>query len=75
MFPVERWELLKERILPAHLRKYPEAARRYGELKQQLAQSGLDREAYTRGKTQLIQELMDTARAERGLASEPVWEE
>jgi GrpB-like predicted nucleotidyltransferase (UPF0157 family) len=74
VFPKERWELLKERMLAAHLRKYPEAARRYGDLKRTLVAKGIDGEAYTIAKTDLIQELSDAARAERGLPPEPVWE-
>jgi GrpB-like predicted nucleotidyltransferase (UPF0157 family) len=75
VFPAGHWTTLKERIFPAHLRKYPEAARRYAELKVRLAGMSLDRETYTRGKTALIQELMDAAHAERGLPLKPVWEE
>lgn len=75
VFPVEHWPTLKERIFVAHLRQYPEAAERYATLKLRLAAQGLDREAYTRGKTALIQELMDAAHAERGLPPEPVWVE
>jgi GrpB-like predicted nucleotidyltransferase (UPF0157 family) len=75
IFPPERWDLLKERMLAAHLRKYPEAARRYGELKRQIIADGVEGEAYTEAKTDLIQELSDAARAERGLPPEPVWEE
>ncbi|MFG1640798.1 GrpB family protein [Amycolatopsis sp. NPDC049252] len=75
VFPPTNWEHNKERILAAHLRKYPEAALRYGELKQKLAASGMSGDAYTRAKTDLIQELSDAARAERGLPPEPVWEE
>jgi GrpB-like predicted nucleotidyltransferase (UPF0157 family) len=75
VFPPANWESNKERVLAAHLRKYPEAARRYGELKRQLAESGMTGDAYTRAKTDLIQELSDAARAERGLPPEPVWEE
>lgn len=74
IFPPERWELLKERMLAAHLRKYPEAARRYGELKRQIIAAGVEGDAYTVAKTDLIQELTDAARAERGLPPEPVWE-
>jgi len=74
VFPEERWELCKERMVAAHLRKYPEAAKRYSDLKQTLAAEGLDGEAYTIAKTDLIQELSDAARAERGLPPEPVWE-
>jgi GrpB-like predicted nucleotidyltransferase (UPF0157 family) len=75
VFPEHRWELLKERMLAAHLRKYPDAARRYGEVKRRLAADGATGDEYTRGKTALIQELSDAARAERGLPPEPVWEE
>lgn len=73
VFPLEQWDGLKERMFAAHLRQYPEAAMRYGELKRRLAEETSDREAYTRAKTPLIQELMDAARAERGLPPEPVW--
>ncbi|HEY0914278.1 MAG TPA: GrpB family protein [Solimonas sp.] len=75
VFPFEHWPTLKERIFAAHLRQYADAAARYAALKLQLAELGLDRETYTRGKTALIQELMDAARAERGLPPEPVWVE
>lgn len=75
VFPPSNWAVNKERLVAAHLRKHPEAARRYGELKRQLAASGLTGDDYTRAKTGLIQELSDAARAERGLAPEPVWEE
>jgi GrpB-like predicted nucleotidyltransferase (UPF0157 family) len=75
VFPEHRWELLKERMLAAHLREYPDAARRYGEVKRQLAAAGATGDDYTTGKTALIQELSDAARAERGLPPEPVWEE
>ncbi|GLY35943.1 hypothetical protein Amsp01_019670 [Amycolatopsis sp. NBRC 101858] len=75
IFPPGNWTHNKERVMAAHLRKYPEEARRYGELKQRLAASGMTGDAYTRAKTALIQELSDAARAERGLPPAPVWEE
>jgi hypothetical protein len=34
-----------------------------------------DGDAYTKAKTELIQEMTDRARADRGLPSVPVWEE
>jgi hypothetical protein len=40
-----------------------------------LAQQNIDGDTYTRAKTDLIQELVDAARAARGLPSESVWEE
>ena len=47
---------------------------RYTALKIELGRR-LSGEAYTRAKTDFVQELVDAARAERGLPSEPVWEE
>jgi GrpB-like predicted nucleotidyltransferase (UPF0157 family) len=45
------------------------------ELKQRLAAEDTDGDAYTKAKTELIQELTDRARADRGLPPVPVWEE
>ncbi|HEX5403580.1 MAG TPA: GrpB family protein [Pseudonocardiaceae bacterium] len=71
--PEERWDLLKERLLRDWLLAHPVDRDRYGALKRELTElEGLD---YTRAKTALIQEIVDAARAERGLPSESVWEE
>ena len=51
------------------------APARYAALKQQLATSSKDEDAYTRTKTDLIQEFVDAARTSRGLPLVPVWEE
>ena len=48
---------------------------RYAALKRRLAALHDDGAEYTRAKTELIQELTDKARAERGLPPVPVWEE
>lgn len=57
------WERL---LFRDYVRKYPEAARQYVELKAQLAERfRYDREAYTHGKTEFIQHIMQAARAER----------
>lgn len=50
---------------------HPADRDRYAALKREIT-TGL---AYTRAKTALVQELVDAARAELGLPSEPVWEE
>ena len=68
------WPARNERILRDHLREHPADAARYAALKLALAAGGLGGLEYTRGKTALIQELTDTARAARGLPSVPVWE-
>jgi len=69
------WDTRNERLLRDHLRQHPEDALRYAALKQRLALARGSRDDYTRGKTELIQELTDRARAARGFASVPVWEE
>jgi GrpB-like predicted nucleotidyltransferase (UPF0157 family) len=71
----DSWATRNERLLRDYLRSHPEQARRYGGLKQQLARDLGHGEAYTRAKTELIQELVDAARAGLGLPPVPVWEE
>ncbi|HEX3651120.1 MAG TPA: GrpB family protein [Pseudonocardiaceae bacterium] len=73
--PVDRWDLMKERLVRDWLLTHPADRDRYAALKWEIAASGLTGLAYTKAKTALIQELVDAARAERGLPSEPVWEE
>jgi GrpB-like predicted nucleotidyltransferase (UPF0157 family) len=73
--PADTWDTRNQRLLRDHLRAHPEDARRYAELKQRLAGEDADGDAYTKAKTELIQELTDRARADRGLPSVPVWEE
>jgi GrpB-like predicted nucleotidyltransferase (UPF0157 family) len=74
--PLDSLELRNELLMRDRLRGHPDEAARYGALKRSLAaQPDLDMLAYTRAKTDLIQELVDAARAERGLPSIPVWEE
>ncbi|MEV0196500.1 GrpB family protein [Nonomuraea sp. NPDC050691] len=68
------WPTRNQRILRDHLREHPEDATRYGELKQALAAAGIAPGDYARAKTELVQELTDQARGERGLPSVPVWE-
>ena len=74
--PTDTFGIRSEQLLRDHLRAHPEDARRYAELKQRLAAEHTDDgDAYTRAKTELIQELTDRARADRGLPPVPVWEE
>jgi GrpB-like predicted nucleotidyltransferase (UPF0157 family) len=69
------WSTRNERLFRDYLLSHPNDARRYAELKQHLASLLPSDAEYTRGKTALIQELTDLARAERGLESVAVWEE
>jgi GrpB-like predicted nucleotidyltransferase (UPF0157 family) len=73
ILPVSRWELLNERLMRDWLLTHPVDRDRYAALKIELA-SRLSGEDYTRAKTDFIQELVDAARAELGLASVSVWE-
>ncbi|WP_116947595.1 GrpB family protein [Jiangella endophytica] len=70
----DTWETRNERLLRDHLREHAEAAARYGALKRGLAARTEDSDEYTRAKTDLVQELVDAARAGRGLPSVTVWE-
>jgi GrpB-like predicted nucleotidyltransferase (UPF0157 family) len=73
--PLTGWDLMKERLMRDWLLTHPADRDRYAALKIGLARQGLTGDAYTRAKTGLIQEIVDAARAERGLPSVPVWEE
>jgi len=75
VIPATTWATRNERLLRDYLRAHPADARRYGDLKRELAARHVTSAEYTRGKTGLIQELTDRARAARGLPSVPVWEE
>jgi GrpB-like predicted nucleotidyltransferase (UPF0157 family) len=67
------WPTQNERLLRDHLRAHPADARRYADLKRTLV--AMDGDSYTRAKTELVQELVDAARTERGLPLVTVWEE
>jgi len=68
------WDTRNERLLRDHLRQNPEDREQYGQLKRDLAAAGHGGDAYTRAKTALIQRMVDSARAARGLPSVDVWE-
>jgi GrpB-like predicted nucleotidyltransferase (UPF0157 family) len=70
----DSWPTRNQRILRDHLRDHPADAARYADLKARLAGGGMSADDYTRAKTELIQELTDRARADRGLPPVPVWE-
>lgn len=71
---VQSWPDRNQRMLRDYLREHPEDAARYARLKREIAAAGTAVGDYARAKTDLIQELTDRARAERGLPSVPVWE-
>lgn len=71
---VETWDTRNERLLRDYLLTHPDAAAKYGALKQDLAARLGTGDDYTKAKTALIQEMVDAARTERGLPLTPVWE-
>lgn len=71
---LESWPTRNQRILRDHLRGHPADAARYAELKAAIVAAGVGPAQYAAAKTELVQELTDRARRERGLPSVPVWE-
>jgi GrpB-like predicted nucleotidyltransferase (UPF0157 family) len=71
---LDTWPTRNQRILRDYLRDHAQEAERYARLKKSVAASGTHPGDYAKAKTELIQELTDRARAERGLPSVPVWE-
>ncbi|MGF6822720.1 GrpB-like predicted nucleotidyltransferase (UPF0157 family) [Microbacterium sp. ZKA21] len=71
-FPAEQWDDANQRILRDWLLSHPEDAARYQAAKEAAAAAG--RARYNAGKTAVIQEIVDRARAARGLASVPVYD-
>ncbi len=75
VIPAEQWATRNERLLRDHLLAHPDAAAEYGELKRGLAATESDGLVYTKGKTALIQRLIDREREARGLPASDVWED
>jgi len=71
---LDTWPTRNQRLLRDYLREHPRDVERYGRLKKALAAGGVHSRDYARAKTELVQELTDRARAERGLPPVPVWE-
>ncbi|WP_165972131.1 GrpB family protein [Paenibacillus piri] len=76
MLPSEHFYERNELLFRDYLRAHPESVSAYGELKLSLMrQFSLDPEAYTRAKTDFIQQIVDRARTEKGLPLQSVWED
>lgn len=67
-FAAGEWEAVNQRLLRDWLLSHPEDAARYLAVKQEAARS----DDYNAGKTAVVQEIVDRARAARGLPSVPV---
>lgn len=71
----DQFYLRNEFLLRDYLREYPELTEEYGEVKERATmENGSTMEEYTRGKTKSIQKVIDTARKEKGLPLQNVWE-
>lgn len=74
-FPAADWETVNQRILRDWLLGHPADAARYEEAKLAAADAArLGKSSYNIGKTAVIQEIVDRARAERGLPSVSVYD-
>lgn len=73
-FSPAQWPLAHQRVLRDWLCAHPEDAALYEQAKTDAAASATDRRSYNDGKTLVIQQIMDRARAARGLASVVVFE-
>ncbi|ONK10702.1 GrpB family protein [Streptomyces sp. MP131-18] len=69
------WPTRNERLLRDHLRAHPEAAAEYAAVKRRLAAERRSSLEYTKGKTEVIQRLIDREREARGLPRVDVWED
>lgn len=69
-FTPKQWPNAHQRVLRDWLRVHPEDAALYERAKAEAARHAISRRSYNDGKTAAIQEIMDRARAARGL--EPV---
>jgi GrpB-like predicted nucleotidyltransferase (UPF0157 family) len=67
-FLAEDWETAHQRLFAARLREHPQERDRYGALKRQLWSTGTWGSAYTAAKSALVEEVVNAARRERGLA-------
>lgn len=72
-FPEKEWDAVNQRLLRDWLRTHPEDAARYAHAKcDAVAAASRGSATYSAAKTPVIQELVDRARAARGLESVPV---
>lgn len=74
-FTAEKWDAVHQRILRDWLLTHPEDVERYSHAKcDAVAAAARGRSTYNAAKTPVIQEIVDRARAARGLPSEPVYD-
>lgn len=74
LFTPAEWPLAHQRLFAAWLRANPGDRDAYARLKRSLRDGGVWGHDYTAAKTAFIQDVIDRARAARGLVSVSVWD-
>lgn len=70
-FAPERWEHANQRVFRDWLLAHPDDAHRYEQVKTAAARAESDGAPYNAAKTEIVQEILDRARAARGLPPVP----
>lgn len=74
-FRAAEWDLVPQRLLRDWLCAHPDDAERYGRVKHDAARAAEERNSsYNAGKSAVIQEIVDRARAARGLGAVDVYD-
>ncbi|MFD6443801.1 GrpB family protein [Promicromonospora sp. NPDC060204] len=73
-FTTEQWETCNQRIFRDWLLAHPQDAARYLDVKRTAAEAATSMPDYTARKTAVVQDIVDRARAARGLPLVDVWE-
>lgn len=71
-FSADAWDTVHQRLFAEWLRRHPVDRLRYAELKTSAWAEGARGRAYTAAKSAFVQEVVDRARASRGLPPVPV---
>jgi GrpB-like predicted nucleotidyltransferase (UPF0157 family) len=73
VFTPRQWPVAHQRLFAAWLRRHSNDGDAYAQLKQDLYDRGVWGADYTESKTAFVQDIVDRARAEEGLAPISVW--
>jgi GrpB-like predicted nucleotidyltransferase (UPF0157 family) len=73
-FTVDQWDTCNQRLFRAWLLEHPSDRHRYAVIKRAAIATATDGRDYTARKTEFVQEIVDRARAARGLPRIDVWD-
>jgi GrpB-like predicted nucleotidyltransferase (UPF0157 family) len=73
-FAAAQWDTCHQRVFRDWLRTHPDDLARYAAVKRAAVAEGLVGRAYTERKTAIVQDIVDRARAARGLSPGDVWD-